>query len=179
MIKRRLLVTVTALLGGVFLPSADSFGQSGLQPLGSVDGWDVSGMNDHCQAGFKMRSGLTQFSIGISSNGSFMTLQNLGWNLRSNRRNMMRVTGEFDGERAFRTQALVVAMVRAIQIFVDLTDMSEEDFWTRILSADSMRVESRFGSTPSVNVDLSNIAATLPLLRDCSERYLPEMTLPF
>lgn len=87
--------------------------------MGTVDGWNIRGADGHCQAGYTMRSGLTQFAVGIAPEGSFMTLQNIGWKLRANSRNMMRVTVEFDGERAFRTEALVIAMVGAIQIFID------------------------------------------------------------
>lgn len=87
--------------------------------MGTVDGWNIRGADGHCQAGYTMRSGLTQFAVGIAPEGSFMTLQNIVWKLRANSRNMMRVTVEFDGERAFRTEALVIAMVGAIQIFID------------------------------------------------------------
>lgn len=112
MTRTWLFLAIPVLLVSAFQPSSESLGQSGLQRLGTVDGWDIRGADGHCQAGYQMKSGLTQFAVGMVPEGSFMTLQNIGWKLRANPRNMMRVTVEFDGERAFRTEALVITMIR-------------------------------------------------------------------
>ena len=166
-----------------------AFASSGLQAqsswrtFGHVGEWRVAGTANQCQSGYAMRSGIDQFSIGLAADGTYMSVQDLSWMLRPNRRNMMRITIELDGSRLFRTEALVIGMVGMIQVFPRITDMPEDEFWTKVLGAESMYIDGRFpafaaGNTPPT-IDLQGLAETLPLLRQCAEELLPDVALPF
>jgi hypothetical protein len=176
---RNALVFAAILAVGLLGSFQQSFGQSGLESLGSVGDWQVSGKDGQCQAGYEMKSGLQQFAIGLTPDGSFMHLQNLLWMLPAT--NMMRIRMSFDDSRRIRAQALIVAFVGSVQIFVDTSPLSEVEFWNYVLTADTLRVEGKFwiSGSGSVDVDLANIGDAVPLLRECAERYLPNITVPF
>ena len=153
--------------------------QASLTTLGEVGDWHISGANGQCQAGKLVlrQSSIGQFAIGISSpEGTFMTLQQTSWGLTPNSRNMMNVNVYLDGSRVFRSEALVVNRV-TFQIFLKLTNLSEQEFWEKVLKAGSIRVTGDF--KPSIEIDLKDLNRTIPTMKKCATKYLRGVQLPF
>lgn len=147
--------------------------------FGEVGEWKISGTEGQCQAFKQLEpSSPSQFAIGISRKGTYLTLQNLRWSLPSTPTNMMPVKVSFDGSVALQTEALLIGQVRAFQVFVWLTKMPDEVFWKRFLSARSMSVTGKF-KPGRADVELKDTAEIVPLLRDCAQQYLPGIKLPF
>lgn len=173
---------IVLLLMSFLAFSSSSLGQSEWEDFGEVGDWKVSGTEGQCRAGFAMKSGLTQFGIGVASkgtDGTFVVLQNIGWSLRPDSGNMIDVEVSLDRSTVFESKGLAIAQVGMIQIFLQLTDMPEADFWAQLQHSESLRVRGRFGGARSVTIDLDNFEDTFPMLRQCAQRLLPAVDLPF
>jgi len=150
-----------------------------LTPIGKIGDWSISGTDGHCQARKSIEPGSpSQFAIGIVEKGTFLTLQHLGWRLPSTRTNMMPVSIAFDGSSVVETEALLVGQIRAFQIFIWLTDMSDRVFWERFFAAQSMLVTGDF-RPGRVEISLEHASDIVPLMEDCARRYLRNVELPF
>lgn len=149
------------------------------EKFGEVGEWEISGTDGQCQASKQLKpSSPSQFAIGIAREGTYMHFQNLRWSLPSTPTNMMPVKVSFDGSVALQTEALLIGQVRAFQVFVWLTKMPDEVFWKRFLSARSMSVTGKF-KPGRADVELKDTAEIIPLLKDCAQRYLSGVELPF
>ena len=151
----------------------------GFKEIGKTGVWTISGADGQCQASKPLEpSSPSQFAIGISPKGTYMTFQHLGWSLPSTSTNMMPVKVLFDGSVTLRTEALLINQVRAFQVFVWLTKMSDEVFWKYIINARTMGVTGKF-NPGRADVDLKGTTKIPPLLKKCAKRYLPGVKLPF
>ncbi len=141
--------------------------------------WTISVADGQCNASKALPPpAIGQFAIGITPEGTYLHLQNLRWSLPATATNSMPVEVSFDGSAAFRTDALLIGMVRAFQIFVHMSDMPDELFWKRYLAARSMRVTGPF-RPGAVDIDLKDSSQMIAPLRNCATRYLPGVKLPF
>lgn len=147
--------------------------------VGKTGEWTVSGNTSQCQASKKLeQSSPSQFAIGITQKGTYMTLQNLRWSLPSTRTNMMPVKILFDNSVTLHTEALLMNQVRAFQVFIWLTNMSDKVFWKYIINARTMSVTGKF-KPGRADVDLKGTTKIIPLLKKCAKRYMPGAKLPF
>ena len=147
--------------------------------VGKTGEWIVSGNSSQCQASKKLdQSTPSQFAIGITKKGTYMTLQNVRWLLPSTRTNMMPVKISFDNSVTLNTEALLINQIRAFQVFVWLTKMSDKVFWKYIINARSMSITGKF-KPGRADVDLKGTTKIVPLLKKCAKEYLPGTKLPF
>lgn len=147
--------------------------------FGKTGEWTISGTDGQCQASKQLEpSSPSQFAIGITPKGTYLTFQNLRWSLPSTPTNMMPVKVLFDSSIALRTEALLIGQIRAFQVFVWLTKMPDKVFWERFLSARTMSITGKF-KPGRADVKLKDTAEIVPLLKDCAKRYLSGVELPF
>jgi hypothetical protein len=147
--------------------------------VGEVGNWTISGTEGHCQASKQFESSsINNFTIGITQKGTFFGFQHLKWVLPRTRTNMMSIEISFDGSVALKTEALLVHQAFTFQVLPELINVPEEEVWKRFLSAKSMRVVGKF-KPGRAEVDVKNSAEIVPLFRDCAQRYLSGIDLPF
>lgn len=177
--------------GGMDKPFADKSASTASKPtanrkvtqprsfVGKASEWKISVIDGHCQASKQLEpSSPSQFAIGITQKGTYLTLQNVRWSLPSTPTNMMPVKVSFDSSVALRTEALLIGQIRAFQVFVWLTKMPDKVFWKQFLSARLMSVTGNF-KPGRADVELKDTAEIVPLLKDCAQRYLSGAELPF
>jgi len=152
---------------------------NGFELLGEAGEWKISGADGQCQAVKPLESSIpSQFAIGISAQGTYLTFQNLKWSLPSTARNTMPVKVFLDDSLVLKTEALLINQVWAFQVFVWLTKVPDDVFWEKFLNARIMKVTGKF-KPGEAKTELKNTAEIVPLLTNCAQRYLPGVRLPF
>lgn len=154
--------------------------ESGLVTLAEVGNWMVLGGKGYCAVFTAVGAG--QFGLGVGSNGTVMTFQDLRWSFPgiSREEPVMPTTVYLDAKQAFRTEAIVLIRAWAFQIFLReaLTLEQERSFWKNLLRSQQLVAEGLF-KPGRVEVTVAGVSATLPELAKCASLYLSGQALPF
>lgn len=159
--------------------SATPLAAADFKKFGRVSVWEVSGQQGQCQIGRGLDAGQMQFVL--SKDGTVITLQSLNWTkMRQPRSNTFKVTLYFDNKKYVRTDALVIAQVRAFQIL--LLDASnpkrQRQFWQTLAHSEEIAIDVPFQSS-RLRFSVSGIADAYRLVPNCAQRYLKGIALPF
>ena len=159
--------------------SATRLAAAGFENFGRAGAWHVSGQQGQCEIGRGLEAGQMEFVL--SRDGTVITLQSLTWTrMRQPRSNMFKVTVYFDNKKFVRADALVIAQVRAFQIF--LLDASnpkrQRQFWQTLARSKEMSVAVPFQSN-RLRFSVSGISGAYGIFPKCAKRYLKGVPLPF
>ncbi|SLN11668.1 hypothetical protein PEL8287_00276 [Roseovarius litorisediminis] len=178
--KKAIIHFATALIySAVISVSAAQVAAADFKKFGRAGVWEVSGQQGQCQIGRSLDAGQMQFVL--SKDGTVITLQSLSWTkMRQPPSNTFKITLYLDNKKFVRTDALVIAQVRAFQIF--LLDASnpkrQRQFWRALAQSKEMAVSVPFQSS-RLRFSVSGIAEAYRLVPKCSQRYLKGVALPF
>lgn len=171
-----LAVILTAYL---ILSSPTSSGATDIK-IGVAEPWQVyaSEVEHSCLALKPFGPG--QFNIGIDEKQTWLSFQNFYWTLPSTPTNTMPVRIALDGQVILETDAVssiafVLVKARAIQVIMKPTDRM---FWQKLFTARSVSISGQF-NPGSGTVPLDNVARIIPLMKDCANRYLKGVQVPF
>ncbi|MGQ7830256.1 hypothetical protein [Altererythrobacter sp. Z27] len=147
----------------------------------SKDRWALDSFGPQGQCGVSrvlVPNQPSQIAIGLNQDGTYLTLQNLQWQLPRKSTNMMRVKLKFENSDPIKTDALMINQIHAFQIFSILMPIEEEEIWDRMLSGEPLQVTGSF-KPGSVTVQFDDLDSALPILKDCVDQFLPGRKLPF
>lgn len=141
--------------------------------------WRLSEADGQCDATTPLvPSQPSQFAVGLSRRGTHLTLQNLRWRLTDSPTHTMTVRFAFDHAPPIETDALVIVVAGAFQIFIPSPTLTEAQFWHGFLTAERVHVSGPFGPG-SVDFKLKDAKQAAALLGDCARRQLPGQPPPF
>jgi len=166
----------------LFAPlSAFGVASASAQNAGDQGGWtlDRFGPQGQCSVSRVLEPNYpSQIAIGLNRDGTYLTLQNLRWQLPKKSTNTMKVKLKFGNADPIKTDALLINQIHAFQIFSILIPIEEEEIWARILSGETLQVTGSF-KPGSVTVQFGDLDSALPVLKGCADEFLPGRELPF
>ena len=170
-ISQRTSLFVSALMMSAVLVGSNAF--AGLTKIGNAGPWKILGDRSSCQASkTPKRADLDLFAIGVTKSETFLTFQNVSWNLPKTRTGKIPVKVALDRKTILNANAINI-----MNFNLQIITPTKPALWQKFLRAKTITISGNFRGPATIKLD--NPSRIVPLMKTCMARYLPRTAAPF